>query len=137
MKFRLPQFFLFFLLANNLGFSIDSLLNPITHDLPPIIEQVEINETELNRLDRVIQATQQNLEKQKAIRNDLIEYMQLQDLYAANSKDNDHLLRMAKSANRLLEKIKENHLLQTFSSDFISELTIFAQLANKRGIPKP
>jgi len=109
----------------------------------PIIQQQEFSEEkdvvgkQLVLLDQLIAVTQENLEKQKALQKAILEYQKLQDLYLQNPNDNEVLFCMVKVAHRLLEGIKANYLTQTFDKDFLSELTVFSQVANKRGIPKP
>lgn len=92
---------------------------------------------EIVRLDSLIQATQQSLEGQKKLRGLIVEYQKTQDLYLARAQDNDLLFKLVKSAHKTLESIKENNLTQTFDPDFINELTVLSQAANKRGVPKP
>jgi len=92
---------------------------------------------EIVRLDTLIQATEQSLESQKKLRVQILEYKKLQELYLQNPKDNELLLKLVKSAYRTFQTIKNNHLTQTFDSDFIDELTVLSQPATKRGIPKP
>lgn len=92
---------------------------------------------EIARLDTLIQATEQSLEGQKKLRLLIVEYQKVQDIYLKNTKDNDLLFKVVKSAHRVLQSIKENNLLHTFDSEFIDELTILSQPATKRGIPKP
>lgn len=92
---------------------------------------------EIGRLDTLIQATEYSLEGQKKLRTQIVEYQKLQDQYLNNTKDNDLLLKLVKSAYRTLQTIKENHLEQNFDADFIDELTVLSQPATKRGIPRP
>lgn len=92
---------------------------------------------ELIRLDALIQSTQQSLEGEKKLRALIVEYQKMQDAYLARPEDNDLLFRLVKSAHRTLASINENHLIQTFDPEFINELTVLAQAANKRGVPKP
>lgn len=91
---------------------------------------------ELERLDRLIVITEQNLENQKALRQLFVDYQQKQMNYLQNTQDKEITLQMVKSAHRLLESIKANHLIQTFDTEFISQLTFFSQFATKRGVPK-
>jgi len=92
---------------------------------------------EISRLDTLIQATQQSLEDQKKLRERIVEYKKLQDAYVKAPDDNDLLFRIVKSAHRTLQAIKENHLIHVFDPEFIDELTVLSQPAQKRGIPKP
>lgn len=92
---------------------------------------------ELARLDTLIQATQQSVEGQKKLRERIFDYQKVLDLYLQQPNDNDLLFQLVKSAYRTLESIKDNHLVNTFDPDFINELSVLSQAANKRGVPKP
>ncbi len=94
-------------------------------------------DTEIARLDTLIKATQQSLDGEKKVRDLIVEYKKIQDQYLKNTKDNDLLFSLVKSAHRTLKAIKDNHLTQTFDPEFIDELTVLSQAVNKRGIPKP
>jgi hypothetical protein len=107
-------------------------------DLPPTIaDPAALIGNEIARLDTLIQATEQSLEGQKKLRTLIVEYQKLQDQYLKNTKDNELLFKLVKSAYRVLVSIKENHLIHNFDPEFIDELTVLSQPASKRGIPKP
>lgn len=110
---------------------------PPASSVAPIKDPAALIGNELARLDTLIQATQQSLENQRKLREHIVEYQKIQDAYMLHPDENEILFRMIKSAYRTLTAIKENHLVQTFDPDFISELTILAQVATKRGVPKP
>lgn len=92
---------------------------------------------EIARLDTLIQATEKSLEEQKQLRIQIVEYQKLQDRFLEKPKDNELLYKLVKSAYRTLQMIKESHLIHNFDPDFIDELSVLAQPATKRGIPKP
>src|SRR5262249_55764715 len=110
---------------------------PVAPALPAALDPSPQAANELQALDRLIDATQKNLEKQRALRVAIADYLKLQDLYLKNDQDKELMFRMVKNAHRILESIKENHLVHLFNADFISELTLFSQIAVKKGIPKP
>lgn len=110
---------------------------PQTSTIAPPKDPTALIGNELARIDTLIQATQHSLDNQKKLRERIVEYQKIQDLYLLYPDDNEILFRMVKSAYRTLEAIREYNLTQTFDPDFISELTILAQVATKRGIPKP
>lgn len=91
---------------------------------------------ELQLLNNLITITQQNLENQRALKELFLDYQQQQVNYLHDAQNKELTLKMVKSALRLLESIKTNHLLQTFDTEFISQLTFFSQFATKRGVPK-
>lgn len=92
---------------------------------------------ELARLDDLIQATQQSLDTLKRLKGEIIDYQKTQFQFLANTKDNELLMKVVKSAYKALRTIKDNKLEKMFDPDFIDELTVLAQPAAKRGIPKP
>lgn len=92
---------------------------------------------EIARLDDLIQATEMSLEAQKKLKAEILDYQQLQNQFLNNSKDNELLLKLVKSAHRTLRTIKDNRLENMFDTDFIDELTVLSQPAAKRGVPKP
>lgn len=92
--------------------------------------------SQLSRLDTLIEATEQTLETEKKLRERIIEYGKIQELYLLTPENNDILFRMVKCAYRTLELMKESHLTQNFDPEFVDELTVLAQAATKRGIPK-
>lgn len=115
----------------------DMPFTPAAPVLPAAIEHSDPIANELQTLDRLINATQTSLEKQRELKSAIADYQKLQELYLKNDQDRELLFRMVKSAHKILNEIKENHLLHVFSPDFISELTLFSQVASKKGIPKP
>lgn len=119
--------------------SVYIVLSSLQADPPSLAikDPAALINTELGRLDTLIQATQQSLDGQKKLKEKIIEYKKIQEQYLQKPTDNDLLLRLVKSAHRTLELIKETHLGQTFDPEFINELTVFSQPINKRGIPKP
>lgn len=128
MSFKHP---LLFLLLAIICFHVQA-------DFPLSIKDPEaLIGNEIARLDTLIQATAQSLEGQKKLRALIVNYQKVQTQYLNAPQDNDLLLKVVKSAHRTLMAIKENHLTQTFDTDFIDELTVLSQPAMKRGIPKP
>lgn len=93
--------------------------------------------SELALLDNLIEVTTQNLKNQKELRSLVLVYQAELAKYLKNSTDKDLVMQVAKTANKVLTEIKKNHLLESFQVDFISELTIFSQLSQKKGIPRP
>ena len=115
-----------FLLAATPGF--DGA--PLPSDSVQLIE-------ELQMLDDLIEATQDNLAREKQLRQLVLVYQEELALYIKNSTNKDLVLHLAKTAYQLLNEIKDLHLIESFQPSFISELTLFSQIAQKRGIPKP
>lgn len=115
------------------------IINLNANETLPTLKETEpalIAAQELQRLNNLMTITQQNLENQKKLQQLFMDYQQQQITYLQNSQDKELTLQMVRSAHRLLESIKANHLVQIFDTEFISQLTFFAQFAVKRGIPK-
>lgn len=102
----------------------------------PIKDPTFLVASELNRLDILILATEKSLGSQKLLREHIVEYQKAHEQFSKNPNDNDRLFKVVKAAHKTLQSIKENHLEQDFDSDFIDELTVLAQPALKRSIPK-
>lgn len=128
MSLKVIYFFMILAIGN---ISIEATLPAAIKDPEALIGN------EIARLDVLIQATEQSLEGQKNLSIQIKEYQKLQTQYLKNLQNNDLLLKLVKNANKTLQMIKDNHLVQTFDPDFIDELTVFSQPITKRGIPKP
>lgn len=125
--------FIILILICSFGASVYGAENANIH----LVEPSPLVANELAMLDSLISATKHNLETQKKLRSQIIEYQKAQAAYIMNPDDRDQLVKVIKQAYTVLETIKNNHLSQSFSQEFISELTLFAQVATKKGIPKP
>ncbi len=100
-------------------------------------ENKNVIANEVMMLDQLIEASKQSLEIQIKLRDLILKYQELQTRYLEGQNDNEHLFIMAKSAKKILETIKENHLTPSFDPAFLGELTLISKPAAKRGIPKP
>lgn len=131
------SFFMIIFINTIIGsYAYSELPTPTKVMISTIKDPEDLIKNEVIRLDTLIQATQQSLNGQIALRAKIIEYQKIQELHLQYPENNDILLRMVKSAYRTFELIKENNLIQTFDPDFINELKVFSQAATKRGIPK-
>lgn len=117
-------------------FAIDAQVKPITSDTPKGAKEINVN-NELSMLDNLIEVTQQSVDSQKKLRDLIRLYQTLQTQYLQNEDDKELLYKIVRVAYLASESIKENHLSQIFDPDFLKELNLFAQIAAKRGIPKP
>lgn len=95
-----------------------------------------LQETPLNELDALIASTEELVQKQKTLRDDLQVYISLRDVYLKDPKNKELLLKTARIAQQSLERIKNEKLTSLFDQGFISEMTLFAKLAGKPSIPK-
>lgn len=120
-----------------ISFASETPLKPITTDLPKAKSQEAVVAGELAMLDNLIEVTRLNLETQKKLREQIQEYQQMLALYLKNEQDKELLFKLVRVASSVSNAVKENHLSQIFDQEFLSELNVFAQIGNKRGIPKP
>lgn len=103
---------------------------------PRLMNSKQLIANELSILDNLIASTQRSLEKQKELRELIVKYQDAQRACLKNSNDEALLYAMVKAAHRTLEAIKENHLMDNFDPEFLSELNLLSQIAVKCGIPK-
>ena len=94
-------------------------------------------QNEIVMLDNLIAMTQISLEKQKTLRELIVQYNKTQQATLADTDDNELLMRTVKMAQRVLESIQENNLTHNFDAAFLSELTLLAQIGSKYGESKP
>jgi hypothetical protein len=94
-------------------------------------------DNEINRMDALIKATENTLELEQRVRNNIVEYQRIQELFLLAPEDNEMLMKMVRIAHKTLLSIQEAHLEYTFDPDFINELKFLSSVAVKRGIPKP
>lgn len=106
-------------------------------DIPALKDPKQIVPIQVQQLDDLIVMTERTLTNLKNISAQLKEYQNIQERYLENTKDNELLYRMIKSAHKLLETIKADNLVHSFDPEFISELNLLSQISQKIGIPKP
>ncbi len=94
-------------------------------------EYLLMGKSELPQAEMLIQATQKSLEQQKYIHHLLKEYIITQDDFQKNPSDNKILSQMVFKGSQLFQMIKEAHLEHNFSPDFLNELTVLDQFAQK------
>jgi len=103
----------------------------------PEMSDTAMKKNQLVLIDSLIEVTQINLENERQLRQMVQDYLEIQNVYLKNPGNQDQTLKMVTAAKQILEKIKEINLLQTFDTEFISELNFFSQIAAKRGLPSP
>lgn len=117
--------------------TIMSPLSAVGMDLPRVSDASSDVTGEVQTLNEIIAMTKESLKAQEIIRNKTKAYHQLQIAYLNDPEDRELLFRMVKSSYKLLELINNNHLRHVFTPEFLHELEVFAQVAVKRGIPRP
>lgn len=94
-------------------------------------------EQEVASLNNLIEISKKNLENQKQLLEQLRKYKKIQDQYLQSNNDNEILFQLVVEGHKLAEGIRDNHLTDLFSNEFMGELNLVSQVATKRGIPKP
>lgn len=92
---------------------------------------------ELEVMDSLILSTKTSVAIQEKIRAQLIAYQKINKDFLKNPNDAELLFQTIKSADLLFRNIQEAHLSQNFSAEFLNELTLFSQIASKKGNLKP
>ena len=121
------------------GYHADAAESSLTTTLTEAVgikDPQKLLSNQMRILDVLIETTQRSLDSQQKLKQQIADYQRVQDAYLKDTTDKDTLIRMVRQAARVLDTIKEAHLTQEFDPEFISELTLFSQIANKRGIPK-
>jgi len=129
--------YLSLLTLSTLSFAAEAPLNPITTDVPVAKSQEAVVAGEIVMLDHLIDITKENLEMQKQLRDHIHGYQQMLALYLKNENDKELLFKLVRVATAVSNTVRENHLTQIFDQEFLSELNVFANIGNKRGIPNP
>lgn len=99
-------------------------------------EAIPIKKAPFAELDQLIQSTEHLVEKQKALKNLLENYLALHNACLKEMENKQLLVRCAKVASDALETIKAERLSPLFEPTFLSEMALFAKLASKPSIPK-
>lgn len=114
------------------AFSAEHAVTPVTADLPRLENPLAATSDALHVIDLLIEATQESIVKQKALRVLIVEYQEIRKISLEKPNDNAQLARMIRSGHRLLESIKENDLIDSFEPEFLGELNLLSQMATKR-----
>jgi hypothetical protein len=104
-------------------------------ELLPPDDHLEKVQDELSRIDMLIQATEENLLREKKLKTLIAEYRKVEDACIQNPKDTDLLFKLAKTAKEAYDAILETHLEDYFQPEFIKELQRLTQIANKKSPP--
>jgi hypothetical protein len=106
-------------------------------EIPEQREPQQITTGDLRSLDDLITITEQGLTAQRQLREMVASYSASREIVQRNPNDNEALYRQSVMAKRLLDQIENNHLEHVFSREFLSELHLFAKVANKHILPRP
>ncbi|MDF2577758.1 MAG: hypothetical protein K0S74_1242 [Chlamydiales bacterium] len=88
-------------------------------------------------LDHLIAITQSNLELQQNLRRDIETYLQVKAKFFAKSQDQELSESIVTAAATVWRTIQTKQLASIFPSEFIEEISLFAQLNNNQGLSRP
>ena len=124
------------ILFTSIALSLHAQTMEVSTSLPAKAESVtRANPAE--NLDCFILTSQQTLETAQKLQSTIQNYLRLQNHYIENPNDRECCYQMVKAAGSIMDQIDAAYLHQLFEPDFIKELSFFAQMAKKRGVPQP
>lgn len=93
--------------------------------------------TELEGLENLLSATKLTIESGERLKTDIQQYLTCQAAYLEDPANRDLCFRMVRKARDVMIEIDDSNLTQVFDSEFLSELSLFAEMGKKRGLPQP
>lgn len=87
------------------------------------------------RMDKLIAATEASVQRQKALRELLIQYKEKEKKAISNPDDTDNLLQLVDLAKKVKSSIEENFLQDYFPPQFLQELDKLSKIAKQKNIP--
>jgi hypothetical protein len=94
-------------------------------------DSVSVFENEIEVMGHLIDATQQKLDEQQALKKLMIVFQEQQERFFRGDQSKEHASRMVHSARQILDLIKDAHLTHLFTSEYLEELTLFSSIAGK------
>lgn len=89
----------------------------------------------LEELQLMIAATEQTLAVQKTLVEKTSTYLKSMEALENNSQSKQLAYQLVKAANSLKKTIDEERMSQAYGEDFLKELSFFAKMGNKPGLP--
>ena len=111
---------------------------PVVPDLPPLGDLIVQREADpLARLDQLIAVTQHNLAVQKEVRDLAVQFQQAHQNFTQNSDDREQGKLLVLSAQSLLQRIQDNHLIHLFNDQFLRDIAQIARIPGQQNISRP
>ncbi len=92
---------------------------------------------EVKIIDRMIAATESQLETQKRLKEMMLQFNQQMDEFIKGNQTKAHTGRMVRTARQIYVTITESHLEHLFAKDYLDELTFFSSIAGKTAVTRP
>lgn len=94
-------------------------------------------EDEIKRIDQLIQNTELQLERQRQMRELMIQFKKQRDEFVQGNQTKQHAGKMVRTARQIYEMINANHLEHLFAKDYMDELQFFSSIAGKTAVSRP
>lgn len=98
--------------------------------------KISDSQDEVAKIDLLIEATNANLTRLKALKVLLVEYKQTEVQALKDPNDSDNLLKLVNLAKEIQDNINDSALQDYFAPQFLEELKKFAAIADKKNIPQ-
>lgn len=95
------------------------------------------DEDEVAAVERLIQATEDQLKMQQHLKDLMVRFKQLKESFIQGDQSKRNASAMVRTAREILDIISNQHLQFHFSKDYLDELTVFSSIAGKNGIKRP
>jgi hypothetical protein len=92
---------------------------------------------DIARLDQLITGTEQQLRKEKQLRELLLEYKKAESAAIKNPHDSDKLAKLVTLAKKAHEAITDTALDDYFTPQFLEELKKLSQISERKNVPAP
>jgi hypothetical protein len=94
-------------------------------------------EDEVKVIDQLISATAHQLEKQKQMKELMLQFKRQREEFIQGNQTKSHAGKMVRTARQIYEMISSNHLEHLFAKDYLDELTFFSSIAGKTAVTRP
>lgn len=92
---------------------------------------------EIKKIDQLINSTELQLDRQKQIRELMVQFKKQRDDFVQGNQTKQHAGKMVRTARQIYEMITANHLEHLFAKDYIDELQFFSSIAGKTAVTRP
>ncbi len=112
-------------------------INASSNDAPPVDVAARPDKDPLRPLDDLIAITEKNLNEQKLLRKQAVEYYKIKSRYLQDKQNKDLVIQMVRAAHQMQQTIESQRVAQLFDAELLEELKFFAKIAAKNGITSP
>ncbi|MCE5294109.1 MAG: hypothetical protein LLF94_05795 [Chlamydiales bacterium] len=102
----------------------------------PNVVSLHNSQDEIEKVDLLINATQENLSRLQELRVLLIEYKKSENIAVNKPSDTDNILKLVNLAKAIHEDIIDGGLEDYFTPQFIEEIKKFSEISAKKHIPQ-